>query len=395
MAATRHGGDVGSFVYDRHRLMGAQSTPAVLLDLVAALRSVSPDDAPALERLGAVIAASVPDGDDTPAATARILSSIEQCRDAREAGLLLVLARLGRRQLREPAMVQLCSLRQLGIISPVERQLGCPTVLTAWAHTLPRHELLMAGLHRPDGETQIAWVLLGGRPMVVVAGDITTGRIQPSAADAVQLAATGPGSRCLSPTDLRQRLYDATPTTTPVRLDPAVALTLLWSAVGGSPDALPTLAIRESQPAQPGDRLEPAVEDELADFEVWVVRSLGHDSAAWRVGDLVAGAMIEYGLRVAERPVAEWTPADLADFMLVWLPRHVLLEADALAEVPEAAAGFLRFLSQTGRLDRPMLDELLDTCLTAGRRLLQPAQPAATLSPRAAAIVRALAQRPD
>src|SRR5215212_6364313 len=112
--------------------------------------------------------------------------------------------------------------------------------------------------------------------------------------------------------------------------DAAVALCLIWSAVGGSPEELPVTAKPSSLRPGPGPGratssrdVESETESMLAGYEAWVAQSLGHRSAAWRVGDLVAGAMIESTFERAQPAATRWTVEDLVVFLLSWFPRRV------------------------------------------------------------------------
>lgn len=152
----------------------------------------------------------------------------------------------------------------------------------------------------------------------------------------------------------------------------ALALVLPGLARGGGLGDTPLLpATGDDELSVPalddGSRLFTLMDELLDEFE----RATAADrlSTAWRSGDLVGGAMIEFKGRFADGRVARWTVADLREFMLRWLPSTVVCDADVIADVPDCVCAFLRFLSQRGSLRGDDLDDLEAAVRTAAGAL--------------------------
>ena len=143
----------------------------------------------------------------------------------------------------------------------------------------------------------------------------------------------------------------------------AAALTLVLPGLArsGGLNGIPLLPLTAddglSVPAlDDGSRLFALMDDLLDEFED--VTAADRTSSAWRSGDLIGGAMIEFKGRFADGRVARWTVTDLREFMLTWLPSTLVCDADAIADVPDCVCAFLRFLSQRGSLCGDDLDDL-------------------------------------
>lgn len=140
----------------------------------------------------------------------------------------------------------------------------------------------------------------------------------------------------------------------------ALALVLPRSAAATGLDGIPLLTVTGDDalyvPALDDGRRLFALMDELLD-ELEGVTAADVASSAWRSGDLVGGAMIEFKGRFADGHVGRWTAADLREFMLRWLPNTLECDADVIADVPDCVCAVLRFLSQRGSL---WGDELAD-----------------------------------
>lgn len=139
----------------------------------------------------------------------------------------------------------------------------------------------------------------------------------------------------------------------------ALALVLPGSAAAAL-DGIPLLTVTGDDalyvPAlDDGRRLFALMDELLAELEGVTAADVA--SSAWRSGDLVGGAMIEFKGRFADGRVGRWTAADLREFMLRWLPNTLECDADVIGDVPDCVCAFLRFLSQRGSLCG---DELAD-----------------------------------
>jgi hypothetical protein len=89
--------------------------------------------------------------------------------------------------------------------------------------------------------------------------------------------------------------------------------------------------------------------DELLDrMAEWVQETEGVHGAAWRSGDFVAGAMIEFKSRADGGPVTEWTADEVTAFMVDWFPRTIVAPEGVVRDLPECVAAFLHFLTDLG-----------------------------------------------
>jgi hypothetical protein len=80
----------------------------------------------------------------------------------------------------------------------------------------------------------------------------------------------------------------------------------------------------------------------------------------WERGDFVAPTMLEWKGNYGDGHLGHWARADLADFLLEYFPRKVMVDEERLAAVPECALGFLHFLASRGSLSGEALEWLED-----------------------------------
>jgi len=133
------------------------------------------------------------------------------------------------------------------------------------------------------------------------------------------------------------------------------------------------------------DRFAEILDDLLEAFGPWL-RDADRPMGA---GLLTAEVMLTYKWLEGDGDLARWTEPDLAQLLLDYVPREVLVDDMLLSELVPAAADFLAFLDERALLAGEPLPELLDAC--AG--LEQPFADAFTTAPStgpADALVRAM-----
>lgn len=205
-----------------------------------------------------------------------------------------------------------------------------------------------------------------------------------------------PGERRLAPEALDESLVSATECThaagIAVPFDLAVALALVAGVLTGS-RRLPRLQVRadagpttlQVSPLDDCSVLAAVRERLLEQFERHLASSNRTDGPAWRSGDLVAGAMLEFKGRYGDGLLANWTTADLREFLLTWFPGIIVTDDATVADVSGSASAFLRFLDDRGDLRGDPLPALESVCDTVGAEL--PGRYAATPRRGAAAAV--------
>lgn len=250
----------------------------------------------------------------------------------------------------------------------------------------------------PDGRERGCWFVIvgpsvGGR---LVAGGALDGPLGPLAEQARA------SERPLSAAAAGRRLARAARRTRdagmPVERELAGTLALALETLPGvrgpiSLRLLPDAGDRALRVGALDDRARLfALMDELLDaFE----RATPEDptSPAWRSGDLVAGAMIEFKARYADGRLDHWTCADVSEFMLTWLPRVLVSDAELFDDVGSCVQAFLRFMASRGSLLGDPASDLAAAAAAAAAQL--PARLASvTRRGPAADLWRAVARAP-
>lgn len=142
----------------------------------------------------------------------------------------------------------------------------------------------------------------------------------------------------------------------------------------GAPRALALLPdVRRGELVVPalddGTRLFALMDELLNDFECATPEDAG--DSAWRSGDFVVGAMIEFKGRFSDGRLGRWTVCELREFMLTWFPNVVQTDDDVVADVPGCACAFLRFLARRDSLAGDALADLEATAHAADAELLE------------------------
>jgi hypothetical protein len=220
--------------------------------------------------------------------------------------------------------------------------LGAGRVVKAWRQPIEPREVLWAELEEGSQGHQIGWFLLGGDGPWLLAADLSA----PAARERAELV---PRTRAEEvPVDafaaaLRAAAAATVASGRTVALTTAAAHLLTMRALGvREPVVLPA---REDDVRSPD--LAPVMDELLDRMAEWVEQTVGVQSAAWRSGDFVAGAMIEFKSR-RKGSVTAWTADDVTAFMVDWFPRTIVAPEGVVRDLPECVAAFLHFLTDLG-----------------------------------------------
>lgn len=238
-------------------------------------------------------------------------------------------------------------------------------------------ELLQVRFERPDsGEHQLGAVFLeleetGG---AAIAGMVTAPASEPGP---FLPGPDGAQPRPISLGKLVERVERALARTAeldlPVDRELGVCLPLVAVALTGSADGLPAVAVEledddlDGEPA-PGERgplyVDPLDEDAYMLIEQGLLDQLGEHIAeseepASDHAEFFAESLLHWKWGYADGRLGTWTRADIAEYLLDYMPRKVSADEETIAAAPGCLAIFVRFLDARGSLAGDPLEELL------------------------------------
>jgi hypothetical protein len=342
-------------------MSGEQARQGVAAEVDAAV-SALPDDPAAAEHLAATYAFAFERPGSEAGTAALLVDALVERGDARALRVLGLLAELGAEEVAAPAAGARAALLARGVAEEPDG-LADAHVAQAWIEPETKAVVLWLRLERAPGTSQLAWFVLR---RLAGAEIVAAGELRAPAGDEVVARALAAGPQDTPPQPVTpdaalDRLLAAAAATAAAgrAVDPALGAALIVVAHrSGRPRPALELDLAADGPPplvlgiRPGDEdaMYSAMDDLLDDFTPFVRSRFGADSAQWRVGDLVGGAMIEYRGR-ADGRLTHWTVPDLRAFLLEWFPRKVLADRAILRDVPAAMLAFLEFLADRGLLE--------------------------------------------
>jgi hypothetical protein len=117
----------------------------------------------------------------------------------------------------------------------------------------------------------------------------------------------------------------------------------------------PELVVDAAEDEQEFQRLTDLLLDEL---EHYVRANVPPESAVWQHGDFIATTMLQWKGGYDDGRLGRWTSADLAEYLLDYLPRKVTVDPETLDAVPECVKAFLAFMKARGSLSGEPLEVL-------------------------------------
>jgi len=341
-----------------------------------------PDNPADLEQLAATLLVPLDLPEMPTEVGAAFLDAIEERSDEGAAGLLAAIALVAREPLAGQARAAAERLAEEGIVAPATRRLGTLAVKDAVRMDGGDAELLVATLRRPRG--RLAQVAIVGIDHEETGGALVECVLTPPlpAAEArgfitgVAARDGAPSPRPIAADELAMRAVTAAQraveTEVALSHEAATALPLLARALTGDAAGLARPQVMPPWEDDDPELVLDAAEDEdgfrdvmellLDELEGYATATCPPDGAVWRSGDFVASSMLEWKGGYHDGRLGRWTVDDLAEYMLDYFPRKVSAPAETLADAPECAIAFLRFLADRGSLSGDPLDELEAAC---------------------------------
>jgi hypothetical protein len=104
------------------------------------------------------------------------------------------------------------------------------------------------------------------------------------------------------------------------------------------------------------------VDELVGGFSRELTEAGGSTEALRRSGEVIAESMLEWKWRYSDQEPGRWTVADLEGYLLEFFPRQMPSEGELIADAPDCAAAFLRFLDRAGCPSGDSADALANRC---------------------------------
>jgi hypothetical protein len=351
----------------------------IISDLLGVLEKAPPAQGPAdLERFAGILSVALEHPGVPAEVGSAVVDALADQRGANAAGVLAALSLLGPEPLAERARASVRRLAADGVASPAAEQVGQLRIEAAMRVTDDEAELIAAVLERTESaDRQVA---VFGIEHAESGGALIECRLAPPepAADALEVldgVTDAPTPERIGADEVTRRVIAAARRGVDLDVAPdyesGVALPILSRVLTGDSDALPHLpaapAINDEDdetlvvdPADDEDGFHAVVETLLEELEEHARTHHPPGGAMWEHGDFVASTMLEWKGNYGDGRLGHWARADLAEFLLEYFPRKVMVDEESLAAVPDCALGFLQFLASRGSLSGEPLEWLED-----------------------------------
>jgi hypothetical protein len=339
-------------------------------------------DVVALERIGVALLAAFDTPETPPELGTALIDALVYRGCEASISMLAVLAAFGSKTVASNAAQAARGLADRHEVATGD--VGMLTVREVWHSEIPPGEVWVAVLDRPGRDSpQAACVTLETNsegPIIVDALLTDTG---PASELDSGLALLAQGAERSTAQALAECLGAAVANMSEAGLaapfEAGICLPILARALTGEAHALgrvttyPELEEEEGEGEDEDELLtvEEATEETLLDALVcdygrYVHAQYGADSAVWRHGEFISCALLDWKRDYRDGEPANWTTADVEEFMLDFAPRKMTMEDEAIRTLPDCVAAFMGFLDRDRRLKGDTVDALSETCKRLG-----------------------------